>query len=1129
MVDCLKNKRSYFLFGILILLVFVNLSFLSAFTIQSVTPNYINRTVPTIINFTINNTDGVNITNLVFSLPMKSIYYMGNGTSASGSNFSNVTSGFPPKMQLNWSSTSVLIPINQTRSFWFNATLRNIGEVFTNITLEASSNSGSLILNSYNYLVNFGFSGFVRNETGGNESNVNITIYRILESSEGPPVETLEANVLSDANGSFSFWDINGSASLYKLKMVRYGLGNCVSGNSSCNATKIGPSLPPFPAMMYYPTTADLAGIAEFMRPPSLNGTTFYLNPAATLRLYANNGSTSQKFGYEVIDQKVGFSTESNAMGSVSTKDVIIPIGRNFTVMFSRFPGFPGNSFGFSFDPSCNGAFMNDTLCPTPPISISNLSLDTSLIAGQILIVNQSLVTSNYRLTGCINTGGNNNSAVNITKLSLKMVPWPGFVPPTRGDMGDINLSNDISYNLTLHSECNSSYYNNSLAYYNISVMGAVSGINYLLEIYAKNASDESGNPGSANNLATFQNISISGNTNYNLTFYKLVGGYYNGTSVNTSQIKINIQNSTGGAITNNLNANIKVKNPVFGTMNYMIESMNSGSFYMPILNNSNWAKILIFSNDAPPKEITLNLSKSEININLVTMTDGKGIGMKRINESGDIEMINTSENTIPININFLRHTSGAWGSDCNVLVPDSSCSLTSMDSQNFNPLSAMVAGKVNMEMKITSTNVTMTFVNFDMFSAKQPPLDSVINEHASGNTTADQTWQFGSFAPSDAYDYVIIGMPYSDLVINDSNDINLSTPSFYDENWNVVWNKSRGDSDVNLTDDFIDYNNSESGLYKGYLNSGGIICNKTDSNLNVTPCYVNTTSNIIYMKVPHFSGVGPNVIGIAPISSSPTTTTTSSSGGGASTIVLNISSIKTKKKVNSWTKIVPGNVSIMKDFSSDMGIKEIQIEVKNIAKNVKITVTKYSAKPTAVSKDKSGKVYKYLHIETKNLVNNLSKAIIKVQVEKSWLNNNSLKRDDVALFKFKENLNDWVELNTVYVEEDNNYDYYNVELNNFSYFVISEKILPKTEIPALTGKVVSNTTIPSDKNSGNNIIVKDKINWILLIVVLFILVLIGVGIFIAYKKYHSFNNNNIKVVDEKMGKNKMFLVKSKK
>ncbi len=889
----------------------VSVNFVSAFSILSVTPQYVNRTIPTIINFTLNNTDAANITQVNITLPMEARFYLENNGTSALAGFANGTGGIGQSIRLVWTNTTWLVPNNsQARSFWFNATLRNIGTFFTNITIDVAYSSGSNTQTSYDFAVYFAFSGFTRNESGGNESSVNLSMYRFIMGQNGPPTEILESNILSDENGSFSFPSVNGSASLYTFKMYRYGpASNCIAINGSCNATKIGSVLPPFPAMMFYPTTADMPFVFEFMRPPSLNGTNFYMQPAATLQLYAHNDSNQQRFGYQVVDQVSGFPIVSNVMENVSSVNVTIPIDRNFTVMFARFPGF-GVS-GFQFSPACNGAFMNDSFCPSPPLSNSTLGTFTQ---GQMKIVNQSMIISNYRLWGCINiTNRANNTPLNVTAISLKMVPWPGFVPPMRADRGDINVTTDINYSVAVTPlNCSGNF-----AFYNISVMGASSGINYMLELFAKNTSLETANPGSTSwNLATLQNISISNHTNFNLTLSRLTGAYTTSAGTNTSLMRINILNSTGGAITTNMNANIKVKHTVFGTVTYIIESMTNGVFYIPILNNSNWAKVMIFASDSPPKEITLNLSTTENNITLVSMWDGGGVGMKKINSSGQMEMINSTQlnASLSINMRFLRNTE-----TCNIREPGAGCALTTASAKNFNPLAALVAGKINMEMKVSSTNATLTFVNFDMMSAKQPPMDSIMNDQASsGASSASQIWQFGSFAPPNTYDHAIISMPYSDSVINDSRDMNLSTPLFYDQDWNLVWNSSRGDTAANLSDDFIDYNSTA--LYRNYLNTGGLNCSKIDSNLNVTPCFVNTTTNMMYMRIPHFSGVGPNVIGSAVSSTTTTSSTTASSGGGGSA-----------RNISWSTTFVISDTSFKAGFTQELKAKErVKLKINN-------------------------------------------------------------------------------------------------------------------------------------------------------------------------------------------------------
>ena len=72
------------------------------------------------------------------------------------------------------------------------------------------------------------------------------------------------------------------------------------------------------------------------------------------------------------------------------------------------------------------------------------------------------------------------------------------------------------------------------------------------------------------------------------------------------------------------------------------------------------------------------------------------------------------------------------------------------------------------------------------------------------------------------------------------------------------------------------------------------------------------------------------------------------------------------------------------KSVDEDIGIKELKIEVNSVAQNVEITVNKYDSKPTAVTKEATGSVNKYLQIETENLEDKLENAKIKIQNKKA-------------------------------------------------------------------------------------------------------------------------------------------------
>ncbi len=226
--------------------------------------------------------------------------------------------------------------------------------------------------------------------------------------------------------------------------------------------------------------------------------------------------------------------------------------------------------------------------------------------------------------------------------------------------------------------------------------------------------------------------------------------------------------------------------------------------------------------------------------------------------------------------------------------------------------------------------------------------------------------------------------------------------------------------------------------------------------------------------------------------SSSSTSLSTNSCGGGTTTTGGGGS-----PKITSWTKITPGVATIMKNFNKNTGVKEISIEVNNQAQNVKITVTKYDGKPAEVTKEKTGKVYKYLQISETNLGKNLSKATVKIQVEKSWITNKSLDKTKMALFKFKDG--DWQELATTFAEEDATYYYYTTELTSFSYFAIGEKtvILP----PAEEGDEMMDTTGGEGDVVPEGAAAKSNTWWWIVIGVLIVAVGAGLAINKVNKK----------------------------
>ena len=167
-------------------------------------------------------------------------------------------------------------------------------------------------------------------------------------------------------------------------------------------------------------------------------------------------------------------------------------------------------------------------------------------------------------------------------------------------------------------------------------------------------------------------------------------------------------------------------------------------------------------------------------------------------------------------------------------------------------------------------------------------------------------------------------------------------------------------------------------------------------------------------------------------VETSAAVSSSSSSGGGSSGAV---TSSKT-----SYVEATPAAAAIVKNFDENIGVKEIQISVNNAAQNIQVDVKKYDGKPANVSVEKTEKVYQYIQIDVKNLAGKLDKATVQFKVEKNWVTQNNLTKENVVVSKFNETSKEWKELGTIYSSEDNKFYYYNVELTSFSYFAISSR-----------------------------------------------------------------------------------------
>ncbi|MCD6557616.1 MAG: PGF-pre-PGF domain-containing protein [Candidatus Aenigmarchaeota archaeon] len=447
------------------------------------------------------------------------------------------------------------------------------------------------------------------------------------------------------------------------------------------------------------------------------------------------------------------------------------------------------------------------------------------------------------------------------------------------------------------------------------------------------------------------------------------------------------------------------------------------------------------------------------------------------INVDGSFAYASSNDSSINIfaisdTFNDLRIGLYKYSDECNVPYPPDSCILGGSEKtfgDDFNPLSVIMGGgKINFRMRKASNNITVQFNNVDMLASGPPDalFDSSSNA-TQGQSAIAEAWRFGSRGP-EIYDNVLLGVPYNNESYNDNWEFTVTIDKFYDASWNVIWERGVNTTGQLSGTDYADFNEGD---YANYLGSG-VVCSKTDVNMTSHICYVDTSRHMVWMKIPHFSGINPVVNGTA-LSNGETCSAdadcasghcvhgvcragstycgdgycdsgeTASScpadcetGGGTSGGGVTNATELTKSKTRIWAEMSPGVVHEMKIESPEIGLKTIQLVVKSQASHVKIKVTKQDSKPTEIENEPSGKVYKYVKIDTQNLDSEIiENATIQFLVDKNWTVENNIDLDKIYLNRYTTK---WQRLDTRRLGEENENYIYEARTPGFSYFAIT-------------------------------------------------------------------------------------------
>lgn len=633
----------------------------------------------------------------------------------------------------------------------------------------------------------------------------------------------------------------------------------------------IGQNLPSFPKFVY----------------DNLGGTKYYLREAGNFNLTAINSTGSRiAFNFQIKDTTLGYPIAENfnfASGGVLEVGVAVPADRNYSIMI-----FPNQSLPISYewDNFTSRATYNLTT-PANGNNISHYNGTTRTVHKQF---NTSL--SFPAIQGFFNLSGNIANASGWREIAI--IPYilePGnMIHATYGA---------LPYNLSAFLGAGD-WYDTINGTYNISLPASAENAKYVLFAIAVNVTGP-------NRFAVYggvANLTLTygaSNVRLNFTLLGMLGNLSNFTLDNaanfTNKKQLTVVKQSFQLINKTNSSLSQAFSHVEITVNYsqwgcneftwmeQVPQSGNGNFSIPLLNVTGIKEMNIFigGGDYAPKRI--ELTPAQI-INKSHMQGGSNLNLSMFNISINTFNAGEIEGTMAAtNILMVLYTSN---STCDVPSPASTCLIggSNQNMSSFNPMSSIIGGG-KLSFRMGTGNISVHYVNVDMLASGPPEalFDDSATDRTSGNSF-DQAVRFGSGGPT-IYDFVLVSIPYSEAAgsgLNDSGDINITIPLLYDDNWNIVWNTTlNGTSSSALGNNLSHYSirQSEWSYLLGQTN-----CTTSTNQFNSSrPCYIDKTGNVAWIRLPHFSGSGPSILGtkVASVTTSSTASAAASSSvGGA-------------------------------------------------------------------------------------------------------------------------------------------------------------------------------------------------------------------------------------------------------
>ena len=682
------------------------------------------------------------------------------------------------------------------------------------------------------------FNGTVYGPDGNTLENatVNLTYY-----TEGPQGESVVgySNATTNSSGVFSLEATQNDSYMY-TPVVRYT-------NQTTNSVQyVGQSLPQFPCM-------------EFC---NMTGLDFRLQEAGTINVTTvHSNGTRKRFGYQIKDTKLGYDIAQDMEANVTEKVFYVPKNRNYSILVNPSESFPLTYEWTNFSSNNNYTFDNES---------SSYNDTTNTLHKQFNATERII-----RITGYLNESYN----------------WTDFtiVPFILEGGNTIFLSGgslSVPYNLSAWGDPSSDRtdkYNMSSGFYNISLIAPVEGAEYILFASAKD--NESNYYGSYRNLtlnygdsATEFNFSQvtplmadNWNTQEGNFMMSNAGGNFQGgsdadgdTNISSAQQKFRLVNSSNNSdVLEGVFAHVEMtldyssygcdeEFTFIGDMDAMGdagEGLAEASVVFPLLNAS-VKEMNIYSQNYAPKRIGTRSASAVASYSNISMSEFN---------PGDING-ELGKTDVSVTIYKSNSTCNEPGNQSGCVLQDSS------NLDNFNPLKSVLGGG-NLIFEMGTSDVLIRYINVDLLASGPPSGLFEDNDKVEENTedSFSKAMRFGSDGPT-IYDYVIVGVPYTEgnstqSGLNESAEVNVSIPYLYGEgdngelNWSEpIWNTTEnGTSGNNLAGNYSHYE-QDSDDWEDLMGNNTCITNASNFN-STNPCYIDNSSNKLWVRIPHFSG----------------------------------------------------------------------------------------------------------------------------------------------------------------------------------------------------------------------------------------------------------------------------------